>query len=79
MHNSQFFDNKYFTEYIPQSIYDIHSWIKTPVIFIFDCSNAGHIIETFRKYRRVGHHGLYVVEGKVSGTKFAIVKHFFNF
>ena len=36
--------NKNFTQYIPLSVYDLETWLGTPSIFVFDCSNAGVLI-----------------------------------
>ncbi|GAB6021043.1 hypothetical protein CHUAL_003678 [Chamberlinius hualienensis] len=42
--------NKTFTQYIPLSIYDLQTWMGTPSIYIFDCSNAGIVIDLFRQF-----------------------------
>ncbi|EGG06627.1 uncharacterized protein MELLADRAFT_36026 [Melampsora larici-populina 98AG31] len=36
--------NKAYTQYIPISIADILSWAGPPSVFIWDCNNAGHIV-----------------------------------
>ena len=36
--------NKKFTQYIPLSVYDLETWLGTPSIFVFDCSNAGVLV-----------------------------------
>ncbi|KAK9279802.1 hypothetical protein L1049_013484 [Liquidambar formosana] len=36
--------NKSYTQYIPLSISDVNSWLKTPSIYVFDCSAAGMIV-----------------------------------
>lgn len=41
--------NKSYTQYIPLSVYDLHSWTGTPAIYVFDCSNAGLIVKSFLK------------------------------
>lgn len=42
--------NKNYTQYIPLSIYELHSWLGSPTIYVFDCSSAGTIIKPFLKY-----------------------------
>nr|XP_009800408.1 PREDICTED: regulatory-associated protein of TOR 1 isoform X4 [Nicotiana sylvestris] len=39
--------NKSYTQYIPLPITDLDSWLKTPSIYVFDCSAAGMIVNTF--------------------------------
>ncbi|KAL5709830.1 Regulatory-associated protein of TOR 1 [Ranunculus cassubicifolius] len=39
--------NKSYTQYIPLPISDLDSWLKTPSIYVFDCSAAGMIINAF--------------------------------
>jgi len=36
--------------YIPLSIYDLQTWIGAPGIFIYDCSYAGIIVQSFEKF-----------------------------
>lgn len=36
--------NKHFTQYIPLSVCDLQMWMGTPSIYVFDCSNAGTIV-----------------------------------
>ncbi|UXI16095.1 hypothetical protein NH340_JMT02038 [Sarcoptes scabiei] len=42
--------NRSFTQYIPLSLYDLQQWIGTPSIYVFDCSSAGTIVETFQQF-----------------------------
>ncbi|KAJ3062833.1 hypothetical protein HDU98_001330, partial [Podochytrium sp. JEL0797] len=42
--------NKSYTQYLPCSIYDIQSWLGSPCIYVFDCSNAGNILLAFEKF-----------------------------
>ncbi|KAK2815614.1 hypothetical protein Q5P01_026081 [Channa striata] len=35
--------NKNYTQYIPLSIYDLQTWMGSPSIFVYDCSNAGSL------------------------------------
>ncbi|KAM7526570.1 hypothetical protein LguiA_016472 [Lonicera macranthoides] len=39
--------NKSYTKYIPLHISDLDSWLKTPSIYVFDCSAAGMIVNAF--------------------------------
>ncbi|XP_011623063.1 regulatory-associated protein of TOR 2 isoform X1 [Amborella trichopoda] len=39
--------NKSYTQYIPLPIRELESWLKTPSIYVFDCSAAGMIVSAF--------------------------------
>ncbi|XP_022761435.1 regulatory-associated protein of TOR 1-like isoform X3 [Durio zibethinus] len=39
--------NKSYTPYIPLPISDLDSWLRTPSIYVFDCSAAGLIVNAF--------------------------------
>lgn len=39
-----------YTQYIPLSIYDLQSWMGSPSIYVYDCSNAGMIIQLFNQF-----------------------------
>ncbi|KAF5750757.1 regulatory-associated protein of TOR 1 isoform X1 [Tripterygium wilfordii] len=39
--------NKSYTQYIPLPISDLDSWLKTPSIYVFDCSFAGMVVNAF--------------------------------
>ncbi|KAL3536590.1 hypothetical protein ACH5RR_005051 [Cinchona calisaya] len=39
--------NKSYTQYIPLPISELDSWLKTPSIYVFDCSAAGMIVSSF--------------------------------
>jgi regulator-associated protein of mTOR len=39
--------NKSYTQYIPLPVTDLDSWLKTPSIYVFDCSAAGLIVNSF--------------------------------
>ncbi|KAI6673273.1 hypothetical protein NL676_001179 [Syzygium grande] len=41
--------NKTYTQYIPLLISELDSWLKTPSIYVFDCSAAGLIVNAFIK------------------------------
>ncbi|KAJ1545750.1 hypothetical protein HK405_007690, partial [Cladochytrium tenue] len=42
--------NKNYTQYIPVSIYDLQTWLGSPCIYVFDCSNAGNILKAFERF-----------------------------
>ncbi|TPX34292.1 hypothetical protein SmJEL517_g02937 [Synchytrium microbalum] len=42
--------NKQYTQYIPVSIYDLQTWLGSPCIFVYDCSNAGNILIAFNRF-----------------------------
>lgn len=39
-----------YTQYIPLSIYDLQTWMGSPSIFVYDCSNAGLIVKSFKQF-----------------------------
>ncbi|TIA71133.1 hypothetical protein E3P91_02737 [Wallemia ichthyophaga] len=42
--------NRNYTQYIPLSVFDIQSFIGSPGIYIWDCSCAGNILNSFVKF-----------------------------
>lgn len=46
--SSALFQN--YTQYIPLSIYDLQTWMGSPSIFVYDCSNAGIIVKSFKQF-----------------------------
>ena len=42
--------NRSFTQYIPLSLYDLQQWMGSPSIYVFDCSNAGVIVDLFNQF-----------------------------
>jgi regulator-associated protein of mTOR len=38
------------THYIRVSIADIQNWLGSPSMFVYDCSNAGHIVRAFLRF-----------------------------
>ncbi|XP_052071445.1 regulatory-associated protein of mTOR-like isoform X2 [Mytilus californianus] len=42
--------NKSYTQYIPLSIYDLQTWMGSPSIYVYDCSKAGIIVESFHQF-----------------------------
>ncbi|KAL9398912.1 hypothetical protein Peur_007873 [Populus x canadensis] len=39
--------NKSYTQYIPLPVSDLDSWLRTPSIYVFDCSAAGMVVNAF--------------------------------
>ncbi|KAG6001375.1 hypothetical protein E4U21_004408 [Claviceps maximensis] len=42
--------NKNFTQYIPVSLYDLQHWLQAPTIFVWDCSEAGNILNNYHRF-----------------------------
>lgn len=42
--------NRTYTQYIPLSIYDLQSFMGAPSIYVYDCSNAGIIVQSFNTF-----------------------------
>ena len=42
--------NRNFTQYIPISLYDLQSWLGAPGLFVYDCAEAGTIIQNFNRF-----------------------------
>lgn len=42
--------NRTYTQYIPLSIYDLQAWMGAPSIYVYDCSNAGIIVNSFNTF-----------------------------
>lgn len=42
--------NRTYTQYIPLSIYDLQTWMGAPSIYVYDCSNAGIIVNSFELF-----------------------------
>uniref|UniRef100_A0A8D8TJF2 Regulatory-associated protein of mTOR n=1 Tax=Cacopsylla melanoneura TaxID=428564 RepID=A0A8D8TJF2_9HEMI len=42
--------NRTYTQYIPLSIYDLQTWMGAPSIYVYDCSNAGAIVDLFKQF-----------------------------
>lgn len=42
--------NKEFTQYIPLSLYEVQTWMGSPSLYVWDCSNAGLIIQSFLQF-----------------------------
>lgn len=47
---SVYFFLQNYTQYIPLSIYDLQTWMGSPSIFVYDCSNAGLIVKSFKQF-----------------------------
>ncbi|EPZ34714.1 Regulatory associated protein of TOR domain-containing protein [Rozella allomycis CSF55] len=44
--------NKEYTQYVPLSLYDLLSWVGSPSVFVFDCSCAGYLIQSYNKFEK---------------------------
>ncbi len=44
--------NRNYTQYIPVSLNDLQDWIRSPTLFIWDCSAAGNILHNFEKFAK---------------------------
>ncbi|XP_054159125.1 regulatory-associated protein of mTOR-like isoform X2 [Oppia nitens] len=42
--------NRSYTQYIPLSVYDLQQWMGSPSIYVFECSNAGIIVDSFSQF-----------------------------
>lgn len=42
--------NKTYTQYIPLSVYDLQTWMGAPSIYVYDCSNAGIVVDSFKQF-----------------------------
>ena len=42
--------NRHYTQYIPLSIYDLQTWMGSPSIYVWDCNNAGIVVESFKNF-----------------------------
>ena len=42
--------NRNYTQYIPISLYDLQEWLGAPSLLVYDCSDAGLIIQNFLKF-----------------------------
>ncbi|CAB3223509.1 unnamed protein product [Arctia plantaginis] len=42
--------NRAYTQYIPLSMYDLQTWMGAPSLYVYDCSNAGVIVDNFKSF-----------------------------
>ncbi|XP_013169289.1 PREDICTED: protein raptor homolog [Papilio xuthus] len=42
--------NRAYTQYIPLSMYDLQTWMGAPSLYVYDCSNAGIIVDNFKQF-----------------------------
>lgn len=42
--------NKNYTQYIPVSLYDLQHWLQGPALFVWDCSEAGNILNNYHRF-----------------------------
>ncbi|XP_058791281.1 regulatory-associated protein of mTOR isoform X2 [Phymastichus coffea] len=53
-----------YTQYIPLSVYDLQTWMGAPSIYVYDCSNAGIIVDSFQHFA-AQHEKEYEIEKQV--------------
>lgn len=44
--------NEKYTQYIPLPVYDLQQWMGAPSIYVFDCSCAGSIVDSFFEFAK---------------------------
>ncbi|XP_050671124.1 regulatory-associated protein of mTOR isoform X2 [Leptidea sinapis] len=44
--------NRAYTQYIPLSMFDLQTWMGAPSLYVYDCSNAGTIINMFHMFAK---------------------------
>lgn len=42
--------NRTYTQYIPVSLYDLQLWLQAPTIYVWDCSEAGNILNNYHRF-----------------------------
>ena len=42
--------NRGYTQYIPVSIFDLQAWLQSPSLYVYDCSQAGNIVNNFNRF-----------------------------
>ena len=57
-----------YTQYIPLSIYDLQSWLGSPSIYVYDCNNAGIIVDSFKNFAEQ-HEREYVEQVRAGGPQ----------
>ncbi|XP_012256997.1 regulatory-associated protein of mTOR isoform X2 [Athalia rosae] len=65
--------NRTYTQYIPLSVYDLQTWMGAPSIYVYDCSNAGIIVESFQQFadqheREYEHENKAVQQNRTAGV-----------
>ncbi|CAH0701504.1 unnamed protein product [Spodoptera exigua] len=63
--------NRAYTQYIPLSMYDLQTWMGAPSLYVYDCSNAGVIVDNFKQFAEQ-HEREYEVSGRDSSTPAAV-------
>jgi regulator-associated protein of mTOR len=67
-----------YTQYIPLPLNDLDSWLKTPSIYVFDCSGAGKVVNAFIEVF-IQNHVYWMLYTKTSIYRFWFVIFFFLF
>lgn len=42
--------NRNYTQYIPVSLLDLQQWLQAPTFYVWDCSEAGNILNNFHRF-----------------------------
>ncbi|PHH51083.1 Target of rapamycin complex 1 subunit mip1 [Ceratocystis fimbriata CBS 114723] len=42
--------NRNYTQYIPVSLFDLQAWLAGPTMFVWDCSEAGNIVNNYPRF-----------------------------
>ena len=58
--------NKNFTQYIPLSVYDLQNWMGGPSIYVYDCNNAGIIVDSFKAFA-IQREQVWIVSYRIKG------------
>lgn len=62
--------NRTYTQYIPLSLYDLQQWMGAPAIYVYDCSGAGLIVESFKQFA-VQHEREYEIASNIAAKNSA--------
>lgn len=41
--------NRHYSQYIPVPVSDLQTWLGAPLVFVFDCSKAGYLVNCFKQ------------------------------
>ncbi|XP_059613672.1 regulatory-associated protein of mTOR [Phlebotomus argentipes] len=61
--------NRTYTQYIPLSIYDLQTWMGAPSIYVYDCSNAGIIVNSFNTFAEQHEREMEQMQAQAAGIR----------
>ncbi|XP_055700757.1 regulatory-associated protein of mTOR [Phlebotomus papatasi] len=61
--------NRTYTQYIPLSIYDLQTWMGAPSIYVYDCSNAGIIVNSFNTFAEQHEREMEQMQAQTAGMR----------